>query len=217
MPFGLQQPIVPRVFHGPATRPDQTLLQARQRPGTPTITWAGTRAEFTKTHSSIPSLNLRSLLAALRLHHLDVYQFMVRNVRLPIPGMGLKEVARYFGIERKSPIVDGIEANRIYAAFLQARGTDREKLRQELQQYNQDDLDCTAQVVLKLKRDLRSVPSRCALAGWVIPRQVASQVGRIRNLFGGFIKSWGSTCRAAAKWKMLIRPMLRSPLSQLLT
>jgi predicted RecB family nuclease len=128
----------------------ETLMDAAAS-DTPIITWAGTGAEFTKTHSSIPSLNLRSLLAAFRPHHLDMYQFMVRNVRLPIPGMGLKEVARYFGIERKSAIVDGIEANRIYAAFLQARGTDREKLRRELQQYNQDDLDCTARVVPKLR------------------------------------------------------------------
>jgi hypothetical protein len=32
MPFGQQQPIILRVFHEPATRPDQPLLQARQRP-----------------------------------------------------------------------------------------------------------------------------------------------------------------------------------------
>jgi len=33
IPFRQQQPEVPRVLHEPTTRPDQPLLQARQRPG----------------------------------------------------------------------------------------------------------------------------------------------------------------------------------------
>jgi len=116
----------------------------------PVITWSGASAEFTRERSSIRGLDLPSLLATLRPHHLDAYQFMARNVRLPSPHMTLKAVARHFRIRRKSPIADGLEANEVYRRFRKASGARRERLRRDLRRYNQDDLDCTAKVVQRL-------------------------------------------------------------------
>lgn len=120
----------------------------------PVITWSGTGAEFTRKRTSIPGLDLNQMLAALRPRHVDAYLFMTRNVRLPIPHMTLKHVARHFRIRRKSPIADGLEANAIYAKFRKAEGTRREKLRRELQKYNQDDLDCAIQAARRLQEIL---------------------------------------------------------------
>lgn len=120
----------------------------------PVITWSGIGAEFTRKRTSIPGLDLNRMLAALRPCHLDAYLFMTRNVRLPIPRMTLKHVARHFRIRRRSSIVDGLEANAIYAKFRKAKGTRRERLRRELQKYNQDDLDCAIQAAWKMQEIL---------------------------------------------------------------
>ncbi len=119
--------------------------------GVPVVTWAGLSADLAQLRKAIERLRIRRSCDALLTRHIDLFAFLRSNVRLPIPGFGLKDVAEHFGIARGSPIVDGLEASMIYADYRRARGKKKRRLRQELRSYNRDDLDCLIEVVGRLR------------------------------------------------------------------
>jgi predicted RecB family nuclease len=117
----------------------------------PIVTWSGLSADVAQLWKAIKRLRIRRSCDALDMRHLDLFGYLRSNVRLPIPWFGLKGVAEYFRIARQSPIVDGLEANMKYAAYRQAQGQEKKRLRQELLSYNRDDLDCLIEVVGRLQ------------------------------------------------------------------
>jgi len=117
----------------------------------PLVTWSGLSADVAQLRGALERLGIRRSSDALFANHLDLFSFMRLNVRLPIPGFGLKDVAEHFRISRQSPIADGLQANMMYAAYRQARGRKKTKLRQELLRYNKDDLDSLLKVLSKLR------------------------------------------------------------------
>ena len=117
----------------------------------PLVTWSGLSADLPQLRGALERLRIQRSGDTLSANHLDLFSFMRLNVRLPIPGFGLKDVAEHFRISRQSPIVDGLEANMRYATYRRARGKTKTKLRQELLRYNKDDLDSLVKVLGRLR------------------------------------------------------------------
>jgi uncharacterized protein YprB with RNaseH-like and TPR domain len=65
--------------------------------------------------------------------HKDMYIYTTRSLRLPISGMGLKDIAAHFGIRRQSSISDGMEALMRYEEYRGVRNKNKKRaLRDEL-------------------------------------------------------------------------------------
>lgn len=88
--------------------------------------------------------------------HLDVYQYVLRGLRLPIPELSLKEVARYFGVPRVSNVIDGLDAQMKYEDYHLTKGAERKVLRQELTSYNRDDLEALIEVADRVRELMKS-------------------------------------------------------------
>jgi len=117
----------------------------------PVVTWSGLSADLAQLRKALERLRIGRSGDALFTRHLDLFGFMRSNLRLPIPGFGLKDVAEHLRISRQSPIVDGLQANMVYAAYRRARGRKKKKLQKELLIYNRDDLDCLVKVLSRVR------------------------------------------------------------------
>ncbi len=110
----------------------------RCRPTLPVVTWAGDSAEGPRLRAAANSLRTRVNLDPLFERHIDLFTYARQHVRLPIPRLGLKEVAEYFGIPRLSGVADGRHARSLHDRY---RRTGDPGLRDRLIDYNRDDLD----------------------------------------------------------------------------
>jgi predicted RecB family nuclease len=123
-------------------------------PGLPVVTWAGHCADIPRLRTAADrSLAVETSLGELFRRHFDLYIYVRDHVRLPIPGLGLKDVAAYFGIPRVAGIADGLQAQMLYAEYLR---TGEAALRDRLIDYNRDDLDALIGVARRL--DSLSLP-----------------------------------------------------------
>jgi predicted RecB family nuclease len=120
----------------------------RAHPDLPVLTWAGNSADIPRLRTAAnKSLRAEAALEELFRRHADVFVFARSHVRLPIPGLGLKEVAEYFGMPRIAGITDGLQAQLLYARYRQTGDT---ALRDRLTDYNRDDLDSLIAVIQRL-------------------------------------------------------------------
>jgi predicted RecB family nuclease len=112
----------------------------------PVVTWSGTSADIPVLVKAgqRSRVNVEPLLE----RHVDLYTWVDANLRLPIPRFGLTEVAAYFGIPRVSAISGGLEAVTKYRRCV---ATGDVALREQLLDYNRDDLDCLVGVVHHLR------------------------------------------------------------------
>jgi predicted RecB family nuclease len=112
-----------------------------KNPSLPVVTWSGNSADIPHLKNAAKRLRLQ-VLGPLFERHRDLRVYAERNVRLPIPGLDLTSVADHFGIRGSSSIQGGLQAQGVFLSYLAAR-TDAEKreLREELLDYNRDDLD----------------------------------------------------------------------------
>jgi predicted RecB family nuclease len=134
----------------------------RAHPGFPVITWAGHCADvpqLRKTAGRSPAAG--PAIAEVLKRHSDLYLFARDHVRLPIPGLSLREVAAYFGIPRISDVTGGFQAQMMYREY--QRSGDH-ALRDRLTDYNRDDLDALIGVALELNRLVSAVPGASATA-----------------------------------------------------
>jgi len=88
--------------------------QIERHPNLPVITWAGGSAEIPELKKAAGRYGLGNVLQAFFDRHLDMFHYTERNVRLPIPTLGLKKVADFFGVPRRSSIDGGMEAEALY-------------------------------------------------------------------------------------------------------
>lgn len=72
----------------------------RGHPTLPVVTWAGDGAEVPQLRAAAKRWGIGLDLDSLIERHIDLFAYARRHVRLPIPHLGLKEVADYFGIPR---------------------------------------------------------------------------------------------------------------------
>lgn len=110
-------------------------------PGLPVITWSGESADIPQLKNAAKRLGLQGL-APLFERHSDLFAYARSYVRLPIPGLDLKSVTRYFGLARTSVIRDGVHAQSAYLTYLRTRSeSTKRKLRGTLLDYSRDDVD----------------------------------------------------------------------------
>jgi predicted RecB family nuclease len=117
------------------------------------VTWNGTGADVPILRSASHNIpGAEYLVATMVQRHLDMYSFVLRNVRYPIASLGLKHIADYYGVARSSTIADGFEALTLYRQYQSSnRTSDKRQTRELLMQYNQDDLRSLSHVVRQIR------------------------------------------------------------------
>jgi predicted RecB family nuclease len=121
-------------------------------PSLPVITWNGTGADVPRLRKALHRQNLGITLDALVERHLDTFLHARKSVRFPMPELGLKQIARYFGLLRKTPIGDGLEANIRYQECRSLTDeTKRDALKADLIQYNREDVEALAGVARRME------------------------------------------------------------------
>lgn len=106
--------------------------------GKPLMTWAGLSADIPQLRLALGRCGGDDGFLG---DHVDLYQVACKSIRLPLAGMGLKAVARYFQLTRASEVVGGLEAQMMYQEYRGARRRRRRALKRELLAYNKDDID----------------------------------------------------------------------------
>jgi predicted RecB family nuclease len=122
---------------------------ARDHPTLPVVTWAGDGAEVPQLRAAIKRRGIGPDLDFLLESHIDLFVYARRHIRLPIPHLGLKDVAAYFGIPRLSSVASGLAARSLHDRYRRTR--DR-RLRDQLIDYNRDDLDALVGVSQQLAK-----------------------------------------------------------------
>jgi len=125
----------------------------------PVVTWGGISADLPQLKGACARLGIEHLLDDLDVRHVDVFAHARRTLRLPIPELGLGEVAAFFGVAKNSSVNDGREAQALYARYLTRYSPRvRRLIRDELITYNRDDLDALVATV----RAVQSLPIESA-------------------------------------------------------
>lgn len=107
----------------------------------PILTWGGNAADLPAMRSGANRYRIKTLLKEVERRHIDVFQYMRRNIRLPIPTLELKNVAEFFGHRTTSRILGGMDANYHYWRYQNAESPQEARsLRRELERYNKNDL-----------------------------------------------------------------------------
>lgn len=133
----------------------QNLVQLEQllaaEPSLPILTWNGDGADTPRLRKDAERAKRPELAASTEARHLDLFQYVWRNLRLPIQSLGLKEVAEYFGVSRVSPISGGLEALTLYDQYRRTKVKDKKaRVREQLIAYNRDDLDALVEVASRV-------------------------------------------------------------------
>jgi hypothetical protein len=109
--------------------------------------------DISKAHAlaNLPALRKAAARAgcpvlAERIHdrHIDLFAWTRRNLLLPIPAFGLKEVSEHFGVSRQSGVSSGLEAEMLWRRY---QLTGDQELKAELISYNMDDLSSLVRAV----------------------------------------------------------------------
>lgn len=113
-----------------------------EHPELPVITWGGASADLPQLKGACTRLDVDHLTEELDARHIDVFAHARRGLRLPIPELGLGEVAAFFGAKKNSAVRNGREAQALYSRYL-TRYSPRVRgiIKNELITYNRDDLD----------------------------------------------------------------------------
>jgi predicted RecB family nuclease len=68
-----------------------------ERPDLPVVTWNGDGADLPALRKASSRAGCPDLVERIRDRHIDLFAWTRRNLMLPIPGFGLKEVSEHFG------------------------------------------------------------------------------------------------------------------------
>jgi predicted RecB family nuclease len=79
--------------------------------------------------------------------HVDACQFVQRNFRFPMKSLGLNGMEEYLGIHRSSGISGGLEAVALYKRCVRTKD---DAIKQQLLDYNREDIDSTLKVVNRI-------------------------------------------------------------------
>lgn len=113
----------------------------------PILTWSGVAADLPRIRAAATRADLDHVVAEIDRRHCDLYGYALRSVRLPITSLSLKDVADYYAVPKVSAIRDGAEADTLYLDYrFETYTARRETLRQQLIDYNRDDLDAVVAV-----------------------------------------------------------------------
>ncbi len=103
-----------------------------------------------------------NLWSSLEENHMDLYTFILRNFRFPLASYSLKDIESFLGFQRKNERIDGLLALAMYRQYLrQKNDRKRAALKEELLNYNKEDLQATAFITDRL----RDLPKECVGGG----------------------------------------------------
>ena len=127
-----------------ADTPDEELAALKELAGLladhrrlPVVSWNGAAADLPQLLGAARRHGAGDLFDPLVARHVDLYRWAQLNVRLPIPGLGLKDVGGYFGHPRSDSVTDGLQALLLYQRYL---ATNDPGIRAQLVDYNRGDL-----------------------------------------------------------------------------
>jgi predicted RecB family nuclease len=109
----------------------------KEHPDFPIVTWNGGGADLPALRKASARARCPDLAERISDRHVDLFAWTRRNLMLPIPGFGLKEVSEYFGFARQSGVSSGLEAEMQWRRY---QLTGDQELKAELISYNMDDL-----------------------------------------------------------------------------
>jgi predicted RecB family nuclease len=104
----------------------------------PVVTWSGRAADLPALRKAASRAGRTGIINRLEARHIDLLAWVTKNLRLPIPGFGLKEISEYFSLSRESLVRGGLEAQIIWNRY---QRTGDQELKAELVGYNRDDLN----------------------------------------------------------------------------
>lgn len=88
----------------------------------------------------------------LEKRHVDLYTFLLQNFRFPLSSYSLKDVEGFLGFQRKKERINGLIALDMYNRYLREKKEPQKlAIKQELLEYNREDLEATAFVAKQLK------------------------------------------------------------------
>ena len=106
------------------------------------LTWSGLSADLPQLKSAWARHGLdEGVLSELYRRHIDLFQVAYSDVRLPIEGLGLSNVASYFGYKRKHSSLSGFDMPSLYGRFLKEQDEiEKQSIRNQILTHNLDDL-----------------------------------------------------------------------------
>jgi predicted RecB family nuclease len=108
----------------------------------PVLTWSGVSADLPALRKACARVGLESLVERVKDRHVDLFESARTSLRLPIPQLGLAEVAAFLGIPKLSTVDGGFEAQLMFKSYeMSKKPEQKEKLKAELIAYNRDDLE----------------------------------------------------------------------------
>lgn len=108
-----------------------------EHPHLPVVTWNGDGADLPALRKATTRARCPGLVERLHNRHINLFAWTRRNLMLPIPGFGLKEVSEHFGFPRQSRVSSGLEAEMQWRRY---QLTGDQELKAELISYNMDDI-----------------------------------------------------------------------------
>jgi predicted RecB family nuclease len=124
-----------------------------ENPGLPVVTWSGLSAEIPQLEAAVEHHNLGGDLHELFHRHMDLYAYADANIRLPIPGLDLKSVGRYFGFYRDADVRNGLEADHLYAIYQNSECTqEKAEVKRVLLDYNREDVEALIHIVQRFRQ-----------------------------------------------------------------
>jgi predicted RecB family nuclease len=128
-------------------------------PDAPIVTWWGIRADFPQLKEACKRLGLPHLFERFYERHVDLCVCARNSLRLPIPSLGLGEVAAFFGAEKDSSIENGLAALNLYRRYRTRYSPRvRKQIKDELLIYNRDDLNA----LIDTARAIEALPPEVA-------------------------------------------------------
>lgn len=112
------------------------------------ITYSGISADIPQLRTawrrqSLPERELSRFVE----RHMDICQFLQKNFRFPMKSLDLDGMEEYLGIQRHSSISSGLEALALYKRCLRTKDN---VLKQQLLDYNREDIESTLAIVDKI-------------------------------------------------------------------
>jgi predicted RecB family nuclease len=124
------------------------------------VTWSGDTADVPMLRKAAKRLRLGHVMEPMVARHVDLKRYAVHNIRLPIPTFGIKDLGDYWAIPRISTIRGGMDAQMLFAAYLRSGDGDyRAMLREQLIDYNRDDIDALVAVAGEIRELTTTGPS----------------------------------------------------------
>lgn len=119
-----------------------------QNPELPVLTWSGVSADLPALRKACARSSREGLIEKIEDRHVDLFESARTSLRLPIPQLGLAEVATFLGIPKLSTVDGGFEAQLMFKSLEMSKDLARKKeLEAELIAYNRDDLEALVETL----------------------------------------------------------------------